>query len=162
MKRGCPLTFAVDFSEKADLVSPAVRWNMLNLLCEREVLPWHTAYALDIEIYKRTNGNNNAYTLDAKKLLYNLMINPCLRGVEPSVLAAMDDYAMRQNTILDKIDKDELLRTARFESMLQERYESIEDGSSHGRLICRKCNSKKVEWQQKQTRGADEVCSSHS
>lgn len=53
-------------------------------------------------------------------------------------------------------------RRARFERMLQEKYESLDDDTTAAAaplLKCRRCNSMHISWDQKQTRSADESAS---
>lgn len=68
------------------------------------------------------------------------------------------DEALAKGTILERIRQTKVDRDARFQRMLQEKYESIskDKGSYTSSLKCRRCNSNDVSWEQKQTRSADE------
>jgi len=74
-----------------------------------------------------------------------------------SNLVVKSDSEMSQGTIIEDIERESSIRRDRFESMLQEKYDMMNDKSYNTTLKCRRCGSAEVSWEQKQTRSADEA-----
>jgi transcription elongation factor S-II len=83
---------------------------------------------------------------------HNLRTNSRLRE---EVVTASDEV-LTQGTLVERLRKEAALRRARFESMLQEKYDALNDQTFEAIVRCRKCGSQEVTWEEKQTRSADE------
>ena len=83
---------------------------------------------------------------------FNLKIRPDLNE---EVLTSSDDFVIEGSEV-GKIDKLRKLKEKRFEQMLQEKYDAIDDQQFTSIIKCRKCGSDDVRWDEKQTRSADE------
>ena len=85
---------------------------------------------------------------------HNLRVNP---RVGREVVHA-SDADLAKGTIVARIEEERLLRAARFDEMLAEKYSSLDDQAFQAIVRCRKCQSVEVTWEEKQTRSADEGC----
>ena len=96
------------------------------------------------------------YNDKIQEITFNLKLNPKL--VESgSDLILYTNAEMAKNTIIEDIENETKIRKQRFEQMLQEKYEMLNDKSFKSTLKCRRCGSTEIAWEQKQTRGADEA-----
>ena len=101
--------------------------------------------------------NVDEYINKCQQLALNLKNNPKLQHNVDSELIMLSDVEMSKGTILEDIENEAILRKQRFEQMLQEKYEMLNDKSFNTTLKCRRCGSSEVGWEQKQTRSADEA-----
>lgn len=69
------------------------------------------------------------------------------------------DEELSRGTLLGKLERERVMRKDRFEQMLQEKYDSLNDQSFKAIITCRACGSTEVRWEEKQTRSADEGAS---
>ena len=86
---------------------------------------------------------------------FNLANNP---GVGAEVVC-QTDAALARGTLLGKLEDERAARKARFEQMLQEKYDALDDQQFAAIIKCRACGSTEVRWEEKQTRSADEGAS---
>jgi DNA-directed RNA polymerase subunit M/transcription elongation factor TFIIS len=68
----------------------------------------------------------------------------------------LDDETLAEPTAVGRIAAEVAARTARFDRMLQEKYEALDDRKFAAIVRCRRCGSEDVSWEEKQTRSADE------
>jgi transcription elongation factor S-II len=88
-----------------------------------------------------------------RRAAFNLHENPRL-GLE--VVHAPDE-ALREGTLLGRMEAELAAREARFQRMLEEKYEALNDRQFQAIVRCRRCGSGEVTWDEKQTRSADEA-----
>ena len=88
-----------------------------------------------------------------KRSAFNLRENP---EAGRDVMYVSDE-TLTQGTLLGRIEEQTKVRTARFERMLQEKYEALDDESFQAIVRCRRCGSSEVTWEEKQVRSADEA-----
>lgn len=100
--------------------------------------------------------NAEEYINKCQQLALNLKNNPALQDKDFELIL-LSDVEMSKGTILEDIENEAMLRKTRFEQMLQEKYEMLNDKSFNTTLKCRRCGSSEVGWEQKQTRSADEA-----
>tara|TARA_B100000945_G_C20362252_1_gene587769 strand:- start:772 stop:1251 length:480 start_codon:yes stop_codon:yes gene_type:complete len=100
--------------------------------------------------------NKNEYMDKCQQIILNIMKNPKLRG-NGIDLIVKTDTEMSKGTILEDIQNQSNIQRIRFEQMLTEKYELMNDKSYNTTLKCRRCGSSEVSWEQKQTRSADEA-----
>lgn len=99
------------------------------------------------------SANVTDYLDNIKRCAFNLKENPCL----DSSVVCSSDHSMTENTLVGRIEQNRIERNNRFEKMLQEKYESMNDESIGSLIRCRRCGSTEVTWEEKQTRSADEA-----
>lgn len=97
--------------------------------------------------------NASEYERRVLRAAYNLRVNP---RVGEEVAFASDEFLAR-GTVVEDVRNEHRCRVARFEDLLQEKYEALDDETFHAIVRCKKCGSKQVKWEEKQTRGADEA-----
>lgn len=100
--------------------------------------------------------NSDEYINKCQQLALNLKNNPKLQDKDFELIM-LSDVEMSKGTILEDIENEAILRKKRFEQMLHEKYEMLNDKSFNTTLKCRRCGSSEVGWEQKQTRSADEA-----
>ena len=100
--------------------------------------------------------NSDEYMNKCQQLALNLKNNPKLQ-YKDFELIMLSDVEMSKGTILEDIENEAILQKKRFEQMLQEKYDMLNDKSFNTTLKCRRCGSSEVGWEQKQTRSADEA-----
>lgn len=66
------------------------------------------------------------------------------------------DKKLAEGTIVGRIETERRARADRFEQMLQEKYDALNDRQFQVIVRCRRCGSHEVSWEEKQTRSADE------
>lgn len=93
------------------------------------------------------------YDDHVRRAAFNLHANPRV-GAE---VVHAPDAALTEGTLLGRIEAETRAREARFEQMLQEKYDAIQDSRYTGMLRCRRCGSTEVSYTDKQTRSADEA-----
>lgn len=157
MKRAlAPQDFAVRWDAACGLVRPATRLRIVGFCVDEGLLLRDRAYELDRAVYRRVGGEDAAYSAQMRALIYNMLLHPALRAADVPRLAAMTDADMREGTVLESIERDEQRMRAQFEGMLRETYDSL-SGDAPVTMACRKCRGSNLEFEQKQTRSADEA-----
>jgi len=68
----------------------------------------------------------------------------------------MSDEDLAIGTIVGRIETERLMREERFQKMLQDKYDELNDKTFEAIVRCRRCGSEEVSWEEKQTRSADE------
>jgi DNA-directed RNA polymerase subunit M/transcription elongation factor TFIIS len=71
----------------------------------------------------------------------------------------LSDATLAKGTIVGRIEEERRARHSRFERMLEEKYEALNDQKFQAIVRCRRCGSEDVSWEEKQTRSADEGAS---
>lgn len=77
------------------------------------------------------------------------------RPDDPWILCR-SDAELAETTVRGRIDKESAVRRKRFEEMLQEKYDAIDDVRYTPLERCRRCGGSDVSWEEKQVRSADE------
>ena len=129
------------------------RRNVLSLLCETH------DFDLCREIERNIHAASSSldeYLDNTTRVAYNMYTNPKI--AHPSMVL-QDDEDMIHGTLLEKIENETRAREERFQKMLQEKYEEINESGFNALLKCRRCGSIEVSYDEKQTRGADEAAS---
>jgi DNA-directed RNA polymerase subunit M/transcription elongation factor TFIIS len=135
-------------------VSPAVRFCGLRVLTSKCGLAFDNARTMEAAVHSMAQ-DYHSYVDELKRCALNIHINS--HNATPGALASSNAECIR-GSLLEQICKVEDDRQLKFERMLQEKYESIDDQKNcTSSLKCRRCNSIDVTWDQKQTRGADEA-----
>lgn len=99
----------------------------------------------------------NEYVDKCQQIILNLKNNPILKDKYGIDILTKSDSELAENTIVADIERESKDRKVRFEQMLHEKYEMMNDKSYKATLKCRRCGSSEVSWEQKQTRSADEA-----
>jgi DNA-directed RNA polymerase subunit M/transcription elongation factor TFIIS len=73
-----------------------------------------------------------------------------------SEIPLLSDVQLGKGTLIQKIEQERNARLVRFQKMLDDKYEEMNDGNFHAIVRCRRCGSEDVTWEEKQTRSADE------
>ena len=129
----------------------AERARVLRLLAATR--PGDFALCRDVEAACHARAHTAAeYGEHVRRAAYNLHANPAL-GRE--VLDA-DDDALTRGTLVGRIREETRAREERFQRMLQEKYDALNDREYTAIVRCRRCGSTEVTWEEKQTRSADE------
>jgi DNA-directed RNA polymerase subunit M/transcription elongation factor TFIIS len=68
----------------------------------------------------------------------------------------MSDEELAVGTIVGRIETERVMREERFQQMLQDKYDALNDETFQAIVRCRRCGSEEVSWEEKQTRSADE------
>jgi DNA-directed RNA polymerase subunit M/transcription elongation factor TFIIS len=130
---------------------PARRGDALRLL--RAARPADFALCRDVEAACHAAARTAGEYGDAvRRAAFNLHANPAV-GAE--VVHAPDE-ALTHGTLVGRIRAEAAARAARFERMLADKYEEINDARYEALVRCRRCGSAEVTWDEKQTRSADE------
>lgn len=66
------------------------------------------------------------------------------------------DRVLTQHTLVGRIHRETRARQERFQAMLQEKCDALNDQTFEAIVRCRRCGSEEVTWEEKQTRSADE------
>lgn len=85
---------------------------------------------------------------------FNLHENPRITSLD---IVCQADEELTEGTLLQRIERETQARSDRFQQMLQEKYDAINDRKFHAIVRCRRCGSEEVSWDEKQTRSADEA-----
>ena len=88
-----------------------------------------------------------------RRAAFNLRANTAV-GVD---VVRVDDETLAIGTEVGALAEETRARRARFEAMLQEKYEALDDRTFEAIVRCRRCGSAEVSWTEKQTRSADEA-----
>ena len=112
------------------------------------------ALCRDVEaLCHATSATPHEYGDLVRRAAFNLRENP---RVGREVALAPDD-ALVGGTLVGRIRAEAAARRERFEQMLQEKYDALNDRSFQAIVRCRRCGSEEVSWEEKQTRSADEA-----
>lgn len=127
------------------------RHNALKLLCETV----HLDFLIAREIESRCHacaGSIDEYTNNIKLCAFNARHN-ANAGVD---MLSLHDTVLARGTIVEKLRNEAKARETRFQEMLEDKYESMNDEKFQSIVKCRRCGSTEVRWEEKQTRSADE------
>lgn len=107
----------------------------------------------DIEAYCHAHSASEFEYLD--------MIRRCAFNLEVNLSTGFDvvsdtDAQLAENTLAGRILAEATERERRFQAMLEEKYESLNDQTFTAIVRCRRCGCEEVTWEEKQTRSADE------
>lgn len=146
------------------------RKNVLSLM---SILTKNLYIARELESLIHTStGCLEEYTDKSQQIAYNLKNGGAIRNVLDTIqdqkeihskckeCIFMTDSVMCQGTVVSDIERETIARRERFEQMLAAKYDAIGkpvSSSSAGILRCRRCGSTEINWEQKQTRSADEA-----
>ena len=107
----------------------------------------------NVESFCHANSNtSNEYEDRIRHAAFNLMNNTSI-GLS---VVNTSDAILAEHTLIGRIQKETELRHERFQSMLQDKYDAINDQNFTALVRCRRCGSEDVTWDEKQTRSADE------
>lgn len=139
---------------ESNSVDPSIR-----LRVTKEI--YHTADDIKVsrEIEAAIHASSSSHEMYKDKslqILHNLKMRPNLLEAGANIVC-MTDVEMSQDTIIANIENETQLRRARFDSMLQNKYDQMSDAAYRSTMKCRRCGSEDVQVEQKQTRGADEA-----
>ena len=95
------------------------------------------------------------YRDHVQRATFQLRANPRLSDAHAVVTAP--DEVLVEGTLLARIQAERAAREERFQRMLQDKYEALQDDSLHALVRCRRCGGGEVTWEEKQTRSADEA-----
>ena len=132
-------------------MDPAVRQKTLILLTKYR--DFELCRELESAIHSKSK-NSNEYFNNSLRVSWNLKNNKNLNTVG---IVFEQEKNMIKNTILEHIYLQNKARNERFEKMLQEKYDSINDKKYNTLIKCRRCGSGEVSYEEKQTRSADEA-----
>ena len=90
-----------------------------------------------------------------RRSCFNLTANGSLS--DAGTIVSASDAVLAEGTILARIETEMTGRRERFQNMLQEKYEALDDRKYAALVRCRRCGSAEVTWDEKQTRSADEA-----
>jgi len=139
-------------------VPAAARLRAIAFLREAAALDAGLARTLEAEAHSVARDEGE-YRDALRRCAMNVRAKP--ENARPG-LAFKSDDELAEGTLLESIRRNEAERRAKFERMLQEKYESLATGDEHGgSLRCHRCKSTDVTWEQRQTRSADEGATSY-
>ena len=87
-----------------------------------------------------------------RKSAFNLKENASI-GIE---VVHSPDASLTAGTLVGRIEDERRVRDERFQQMLQEKYDALNDRQFEAIVRCYRCKSGEVRWEEKQTRSADE------
>jgi len=138
-------------------------WSTVPTLQRQSVITLIDNYVVNIIVSRDIEASIHAicrniyeYCDKCQQIILNLKQNPRLHNFGSS-LVVLSDSQMSEGTIIEDIERESNIQRKRFESMLQEKYDMMNDKSYNTTLKCRRCGSAEVSWEQKQTRSADEA-----
>ena len=129
----------------------------------QDLLSAHFVRRLEQRMYCYHRHSREAYMAHMRKMAYNLASNGAalLARYSPDQLAQLDDAILAKGSPIEKWadayrerkrEEDELLRSN--ESVIEE--DECARQQVEGIMVCTRCKSTDITWDQKQTRGADE------
>ena len=131
---------------------PSVRQRSLRLLSTARDI----SIARDVEAACHANSSTEQEYYDhVRRAAFNLTQNSAVN----SEVVYLSDDALLEGTLSGRIQDERTQRLERFRNMLQEKYESLNDGNFEAIVRCRRCGSSEVFFEEKQTRSADEAAS---
>lgn len=117
------------------------------------------ARAQDVDLVRNVEAHCHAHSDSSREYhdrirhaAFNLRNNP---RVGLHVLVESDDV-LAEDTLIGRIHQETRARQRRFDDMLQDKYEALNDQTFQAIVRCRRCGSEEVTWDEKQTRSADE------
>ena len=139
-------------------VDARTRLNVIRFLRETVGMDAHVARSIESEIHS-TAADESLYYDEVKRCAMNI------RAREENAsegISFRSDEELARGTLLETVRENERNRRAKFEQMLQVKYESLATDEEYGTsLRCRRCKSTDVAWEQRQTRSADEGATSY-
>ena len=130
---------------------PARRGEALRLL--HAARPDDFALCRDVEAACHAASHTAGdYGDHVRRAAFNLHANP---AVGAKVVRAPDE-ALTHGTLVGRIRDEARARAGRFEQMLADKYDAINDCQFEALVRCRRCGGEEVTWDEKQTRSADE------
>ena len=138
-------------------------WTTVPISQRQSVIILVNKYVNDVLVSREIEASIHAicrnmleYTDKCQQIILNLKQNCNLANLGKD-LVITSDSEMSKGTIIEDIERESSIQRNRFESMLQEKYDMMNDKSYNTTLKCRRCGSAEVSWEQKQTRSADEA-----
>ena len=132
-------------------MEPARRQAAIRLLTHAR--PTEFELVRNIESFCHANStNSHEYEDRIRRAAFNLMNNANI-GL---AMVNMSDRILAEDTLVGRIQKETEIRHERFQAMLQDKYDAINDENFTAIVRCRRCGSEDVTWEEKQTRSADE------
>ena len=102
------------------------------------------------------SGTDEEYCDRMQRTLFHARETPDVLW-RPHELVYAPEEVLLKGTTLERVDAARNLRERRFQQMLQEKYDALDDQQFHALVRCRRCGSAEVTWEEKQTRSADEA-----
>ena len=113
----------------------------------------------DVDVCRRVESACHAHSATAVEYVdrvrhaaFNLRENASV-GVE---VVRASDAVLTAPTVVGRIRAEAEARRVRFDEMLKEKYEALNDRTFEAIVRCRRCGNTDVTWEEKQTRSADE------
>ncbi|RPF82517.1 MAG: hypothetical protein CBC65_000300 [Rhodothermaceae bacterium TMED105] len=100
-------------------------------------------------------STHNEYTDNISRACFNMNANKGLS--DSSTVVYESDHMLSKGTNLERIENEANARKERFQKMLHEKYEALNDKTYEAIVKCLKCGSAEVSWEEKQVRSADEA-----
>lgn len=132
-------------------MDPEQRKNALILLTKYR--PFDVCRDIESAIHSKSKTKNE-YNNNVLRSSWNLNNNNNLNDIN---IVFKPDNQLIEGTILQNIENETKYRSERFEKMLQEKYDSINEKKYTSLITCRRCGSEEVSYDEKQTRSADEA-----
>ena len=101
------------------------------------------------------SASADEYMQMIRRSAFNLSANPNI-GID---VVNQSDRGLSQGTLIGKLEEERRARKERFDQMLQEKYDALDDAKFKAIITCLRCGSTEVRWEEKQTRSADEGAS---
>ena len=132
-------------------MDPQIRQRCLRLIAQSR--PHDSELCRNVESYCHAFANTSSeYMERIRHAAFNLQANP---NVGLNVVNSGNDI-LTEDTLVGRIHMECKNRHERFQSMLQDKYDSLNDKTFTAIVRCRRCGSEEVTWEEKQTRSADE------
>ena len=125
------------------------------LLIDRYIKNWVNSKNIESAVFSSATTNLE-YINEVKRIIHNIKSIPNLKNYKEK-LVFMSDSECASGSIIDKITKEIQKNELHFEQLLQEKYDQVNQGEYRSGIKCRRCGSLDINWDQKQTRGADEA-----
>ena len=90
------------------------------------------------------------------RILHAAFHAPRNAALGPQIVHA-PDAVLTKGMLIDRIRREAQARRERFNAMLQEKYEALNDRRFQAIVRCHRCGNEEVTWEEKQTRAADEA-----
>jgi len=132
-------------------MEPEARFRSLKLIAR--FIDIKTAREMESAIHSKSKTKCDYYN-NVTRVSYNLNYNKSLKEVS---IVFESDKNLIHGTKLEEIENENKEKTERFEKMLQEKYNSINDKKYSTLIKCRRCGSEEVRYDEKQVRSADEA-----
>jgi DNA-directed RNA polymerase subunit M/transcription elongation factor TFIIS len=137
------------------LIPPEFRFRAVELLKETSALTY--AQELDEHICAWSGNKTLEYLDKCSQLSYNMRITPRLaQEYNPASLISLSDEQLAKGTMVENVHKNDKKHRDYIQAVLKN-YESMSSLQEMAPLRCRQCGSADIQWEQKQTRGADEA-----